>query len=189
MSVNGAQYAGITLIDEGGIRTLAATHDYPRLLDDVQRDVGQGPCLSAAWIQHIIRIDDLPEEMRWPRYRDAVVAQTPIRSVLSIRLADRGKAISALNFYADAAGAFDDDSVEQGLIFASHTVLTWTALDREQRFQSALASRDVIGQAKGMLMERFDIDAVAAFELLRKLSQERNVKLVEIAQRLIDADH
>ena len=84
-----------------------------------------------------------------------------------------------------SAGAFDDDSVELGLVYAAHTSVAWNSMRREQQFRSALASRDVIGQAKGMLMERFNIDAVAAFQLLRRLSQESNTRLVDIAERLV----
>lgn len=189
-SVPGAQYAGITLIDERGeIHSLAPTDDYPRLLDDVQRDVLEGPCLSAAWNQHTIHVDDLTVEDRWPRYRDAVLELTPIRSVLSFRLFGNDKRLAALNFYADTAGIFDDESIEIGLIFASHTSATWRAMNREEQFRSALASRDIIGQAKGILMERFNIDAVAAFTMLRRLSQETNAKVVDLAERLVTADH
>ncbi|MGN6337147.1 GAF and ANTAR domain-containing protein [Mycobacterium sp.] len=190
VSIPGAQYAGITLVEQGGdITTVAATHDFPRWLDDVQREVGEGPCLSAAWNQHTIRIDDLASDDRWPRYRDMALERTPVRSVLSFRLFDDGKVMGALNFHADGAGAFDDESIEVGLIFAANTTLAWNSMRREQQFQSALASRDIIGQAKGMLMERFDISAMAAFELLCRLSQQSNTRLADIAERLIAVDH
>jgi len=79
--------------------------------------------------------------------------------------------------------------VELGLIFATHTALTWNLLRRDEQFKSALASRDIIGQAKGMIMERFNIDAVQAFELLKRLSQNSNAPVAEIARRLVYADH
>lgn len=188
-SVPGARYGGITLVEDNGVSTLAATHDYATVLDDIQRDVNEGPCLSAAWDQHTIRIDDLTSETRWPRYRDAAVERTPVRSVISFRLFQEGSALAALNFYAESEGVFDDESVEIGLIFAAHTTVAWNLMRREHQFQSALASRDVIGQAKGVLMERFSIDAAAAFELLRKLSQQSNTKLADVAERLIALDH
>ena len=72
----------------------------------------------------------------------------------------------------------------EGLIFATHTALAWNMLRRDEQFRSALASRDVIGQAKGMLMERFGIDAVRAFDLLKRLSQDSNTPLHEVAERL-----
>lgn len=185
-SLPGAEYAGLTLVDAAGtITTLAATHRYVRMLDDIQRETGEGPCLSAAWNQHTIRVDDLATEARWPRYRDAAMAATPVRSVLSFRLFGAGKSVAALNFCAQSAGAFDDDALEMGLILAAHISLAWNVLRREEHFRSALGSRDVIGQAKGMLMERFGISAVAAFEMLRKLSQDSNTKLVDIAEKIV----
>lgn len=188
-SVPGAQYAGITVIDpSGAVSSLAPTHDYPAVLDGVQGSTGEGPCLSAAWMQHTILIDDLATETRWPRYRAEALDRTPVRSVLSFQLYTEGRESAALNFYAQSNGVFDEESVELGLLFAAHTSLAWNSLRRERQFRSALGTRDVIGQAKGILMERFDIDAVAAFDLLRKLSQENNTKLSDIAQRVVGTE-
>ncbi|WNG90324.1 GAF and ANTAR domain-containing protein [Mycobacterium sp. ITM-2016-00317] len=187
-SVPGAQYASVTVIDDG-VESLAATHPYPGLLDDVQREAGEGPCLSAAWNHQIIHIHNLSTDERWPRYRAAAMARTPVRSILSFRLHNEGRRLAALNLYAEATKAFDEESVELGLIYAAHTTVAWNAMRRHEQFRSALASRDVIGQAKGILMERFSIDAMAAFDLLRKLSQESNIKLVEVAERLIGIGH
>jgi hypothetical protein len=92
---------------------------------------------------------------------------------------------SALNFYAEDTGAFDGQPTDGAAAFASYATLAWTVLRRDVQFRRALASRDVIGQAKGMLMERFDVDAEAAFNLLRKLSQDSNVPLAEIARRFV----
>ena len=72
-----------------------------------------------------------------------------------------GGTTAALNFYAEPVNAFTDGSVNLGLIFATHTALVWNMMRRDQQFRSALVSRDIIGQAKGMLMERFDVDAGA----------------------------
>jgi len=190
MSVPGARSAGITLIDEEGqITTVGGTNGFAFTLDDIQRRTRQGPCLSAAWNQQSIVIDDVAAESRWPDYRDAALQETPVRSVLSLKLFSEGSSLSALNFYAESPGVFDDESVELAVVFAAHTTVAWNILRREDQFHSALASRDVIGQAKGILMERFDIDAYEAFELLRRLSQESNMRLVEIAQRLVISEH
>jgi AmiR/NasT family two-component response regulator len=168
---------------------VAATHTYPTRLEEIQRDVDEGPCLSAAWNQHIIRIDDLTSDMRWPRYQRTALELTPVRSIVSFQLSGDAKNIAALNLYAESAHAFDEESVELGLIFAAHTTVAWNTMRSKEQFTNALASRDLIGQAKGILMERFDINAVAAFELLRRLSQESNTKLVEIARRLASSEH
>ncbi|MCV7383663.1 GAF and ANTAR domain-containing protein [Mycolicibacter longobardus] len=181
-----AQHAGVTLTTSGGdVQTLSATDSYPTALDDIQRRQGEGPCLTAAWKHHVVRLDDISREARWPSYCREVAATTPIRSILAFELFTGRGTTGALNFYADTADAFDDDAVELGLILATHAALAWHMVRRDEQFRSALASRDVIGQAKGMVMERFGIDAVQAFELLKRLSQNMNTPLADVAQHLV----
>lgn len=187
-SVPGAQHAGITVTDRHHhIETHGATGQYPALLDDIQRRHGEGPCVSAAWQHHTMRIDDLATDQRWPRYREEALRRTPVRSVLSFDIFNDRQMAGALNFYAERAYAFGDESLEVGLAFATHAALAWNISRRDDQFRSALASRDIIGQAKGMLMERFGTDAVAAFDLLKRLSQETNTPVVEIAHRVVNA--
>jgi transcriptional regulator with GAF, ATPase, and Fis domain len=184
-----AQFAGITLVNRStGIRSASSTGPYPALLDEIQTRHGDGPCLTAAWENHMVHIDDLETETRWPAYCRDAVAETPARTVLSYQLFSDRSTMGALNFYANRPSVFDADAVELGLIVATHVALSWNLLRRDQQFRSALASRDVIGQAKGLIMERFTINAVQAFELLRRLSQQENIPLVEVARRLV-ADH
>jgi AmiR/NasT family two-component response regulator len=94
-----------------------------------------------------------------------------------------------LNFYAEHSNAFDDEAAELGLILATHTAVGWNMVRRDEQFRSALASRDIIGQAKGMVMERFKIDAVQAFELLKRLSQNSNTPLAAVARQLVESAH
>jgi putative methionine-R-sulfoxide reductase with GAF domain len=185
-AVPGAQSAGITVVGpHRDVRTLAATGPHPGLLDDVQRETGEGPCLSAAWDHHTIRIDDVFTDERWKLFRAAATERTPVRSVLSFVLFEDGKTMAALNLFSQLPHAFPNESTEVGLIYATHTVVAWNMVRREGQFRSALASRDVIGQAKGILMERFDIDAHRAFELLKKLSQDSNTHLADLAEQLV----
>lgn len=184
-----AQHAGITIASrEGKLHTAAATSEYPALLDKFQQLSGEGPCLSAAWEQHIIKIDDVETEQRWPVYCRDTREKTPIRSIMAFQLYADHQTMGALNFYSERAYAFDAEAVESGLIVATHAALAWNLLRRDEQFRSALASRDIIGQAKGMLMERFKIDAVQAFEVLKRLSQNSNTPLVDVAQELVTAD-
>jgi len=184
----GAQYAGITIACRNGkVRTVAATGQYPALLDEIQQRCGEGPCLSAAWEHHVIRIDDMEREKRWPAYcREA--RETPIRAVISFQLFADHNSMGALNFYAEQPDVFDEEAAEMGLILATHTALAWNMVQRDQQFRSALASRDIIGQAKGMIMERFKIDAVQAFELLKRLSQSSNTALAVVARQLVESE-
>lgn len=186
-TVPGAQYAGLTVVSrKKDVSTQASTHRYPRLLDELQQRFSEGPCLVAAWEHHTVHITDLTEDTRWPSYRRAALDLTPIRSILCFELFTSHQRLGALNVYADAPNAFDSDSVDVGVVFATHAALAWDSARREENFRSALMSRDVIGQAKGILMERFHIDAVRAFELLKKLSQESNTALAEVARRVTE---
>ena len=186
----GALHGGITIASRHGkVRTASATGRYPELLDEIQQRHDQGPCLSAAWEHHIIRINDMALENRWPAYCRDAIEETPIRSVMSFQLFADIHDMGALSFYAEEPNAFDDESAELGLIFATHIALAWNMSRRDEQFRSALASRDIIGQAKGMIMERFKIDAVPAFELLKRLSQNSNTPLVVVARQLVEAEH
>src|SRR5947209_8016581 len=189
--VPGARHAGITIAERGGsVRTAASsTSRYPAMLDKLQQTHRQGPCLSAAWQQHMIRIDDLAHEERWRAFSRDALEQTPIRSILSFQLFADQKSMGALNFYAEQPAIFDDDAVEAGLILATHAALAWKLVRREEQFRSALGSRDIIGQAKGMLMERFKIDAVQAFELLKRLSQNTNTPVAMVARQVVESEH
>ncbi|KBZ61300.1 hypothetical protein K875_04251 [Mycobacterium [tuberculosis] TKK-01-0051] len=105
--------------------------------------------------------------------------------MLSFRLFGFKHTAGSLNLYGSQTHAFGDESLEVGLTFANLLALAWNILQRNEQFRGAMASRDLIGQAKGMLMERFGMDAVEAFELLKRLSQESNTPVAEVALRLV----
>jgi hypothetical protein len=185
-SIQGADHAGITVVDRKGVfHTFAATHPYAVQLDRIQQGRREGPCVAAAWEYRTMLIDDLDADARWPRFCRDAVAKTPIRSVLSFQLFTEPHAMGALNFYAERPHAFGERSVEAGLIYAAHTTVAWYMVQRDDQFRAAVGSRDIIGQAKGMLMERFHIDAAQAFELLKRLSQESNTPLVRVAEQVV----
>jgi transcriptional regulator with GAF, ATPase, and Fis domain len=185
-SVPGADYAGITVSRRRRLsETVSATHRYPVLLDEIQNRSQQGPSLSAAALDEIVRIDDLADDDRWSSYRKEALAQTPVRSILSMPMFREGSTTSTLSFYAESTRAFDELSAQLGRIFATHAALVWNMMRRDQQFRTALVSRDVIGQAKGRMMERFNIDADAAFEMLKLMSQDSNTPIAQVAQRVV----
>ncbi|MBO0680742.1 GAF and ANTAR domain-containing protein [Mycolicibacterium sp. S2-37] len=187
--VPGAQYAGLTLASRNrGISTAAATDRYPTLLDEIQQRHQEGPCVSAAWEHHTVRIDDMHTEERWPHYRQDALNETPIRSILAFEVFVDNDTLGALNVYSEQPHAFSQEAIDLGVIFATHIALAWSVFRRSDQFRSALASRDIIGQAKGIVMERFRVGSVRAFDLITRLSQESNTKLVDIAQRIIDTN-
>ena len=111
--------------------------------------------------------------------------ETPIRSIMAFQMFIAGETMGALNVYAEQPHAFGQETRDIGLIFAAHSSVAWNSARRDEQFKRALASRDIIGQAKGMIMERYGVDAVQAFEVLRKLSQDSNVPLVQVATELV----
>jgi GAF domain-containing protein len=184
--VPGAQHAGVMVTQRRRLSdTAAATHRYPVLIDEIQNRCEQGPGLTAGALQEIIRVDDLLGDDRWPLYRQETLKHTPIRSILSLGLFKEGGTTATLSLYTEVANAFDDESVNVGLIFATHTGLVWNMMRRDQQFRSALASRDVIGQAKGRMTERFDIDDAQAFSMLKLMSQDSNTPIAQVAQRIV----
>jgi len=186
IEIPGAQYAGVTVTRNAKhIDTPAATHKWPILLDEIQQLHREGPCLTAAWEEKTIHVADLETDDRFPLYRRDALERTPIRSVMAFQMFIAGETMGALNVYAEQPNAFGQVSKDMGLIFAAHSSVAWNAARRDEQFKRALASRDVIGQAKGMIMERYGVDAVQAFDVLRKLSQDANVPLVRVATELV----
>lgn len=154
-------------------------------MDKIQQRHQEGPCLTAAWEEKTIHVADLETDDRFPLYRQDVLAETPIRTIMAFQLFIAGETMGALNVYAEEPDVFGDESRNIGLVFAAHSSVAWNSARRDEQFKNALASRDVIGQAKGMIMERYGVDAVQAFELLRKLSQDSNVALIKVATQLV----
>jgi GAF domain-containing protein len=145
-----------------------------------------GPCLQSARGYETVHVADFRSETRWPAFTQAVVERTPVRSSLSIQLFTDHEALGALTLYSEAVDAFDGSAVDQAWALAAHAAVALSSARRSEQFRSALASRDIIGQAKGMLMERYTIDARDAFALLSKLSQNSNTPVVELARQLAD---
>lgn len=187
IEIPGAQYAGVTVTrNRKHLDTPAATHKWPVLLDEVQQRHRQGPCLTAAWEEKTVHLANMETDERFPLYARDALAQTPIRSVMAFQLWIAGETMGALNVYAETANAFTEETRAIGLVFAAHSSVAWNAARRDEQFKKALASRDVIGQAKGMLMERYGVDAIQAFDLLRKLSQDSNTPLIQVASDLVE---
>lgn len=183
-SVPGTDDCGITLVvDRRTVESRSPTGDMPRLIDDLQQRLGEGPCLDAIYEHETVRIDDIGSEDRWPRF-SAEAPGLGMHSMLSFQLFVRGSTLGALNLYAREPHAFDEESESVGLVFASHGAIALAGAQAEEHLRAAIASRDLIGQAKGILMERFKVTADDAFQLLALTSSRTNRKLVDIAEEL-----
>ena len=185
--VEGADCADILIVTgRKHFHSLAATSELAEHLDDLQEQFGEGPCLDASFKYLVVRSDDLRTETRWPRFAKAAV-EAGVLGALSFQLYLDQESMGALNMFSSRSDAFGPVAEATAEVLAAHAAMAMSAARSQGQFASALATRDIIGQAKGMIMERFGIDAVAAFELLRKLSQDSNVTLAVVAQRLVDA--
>lgn len=184
--IPGVDAAGVLLIVKGGrFETHAPTSELPGKLDVLQQEFGEGPCVQAAIDELIVRSDDFETEQRWPRYSQAAV-EIGIRSGLSFKLYTSKDTAGALNLFAFRPNVFDAHAEAIGSVLAAHAAAAILAGRRGEQLESALTTRDLIGQAKGIIMERYQIDAVRAFDMLRELSQTSNIKLVDVAQRVVD---
>lgn len=188
-TIDGCDAAGIFVSRDGRVTTVASTDPIVVELDDLQIASDEGPCMDALAGGHPFA-SDLADDSRWPTFGPAA-ARAGIRSVLAFRLSE--EPVSALNLYARLPAAFGATDRAQGLIFAS---LAGLALDlageraddllRFANLQEALRTRELIGQAQGILIERERITSDQAFDVLRRASQHLNIKVREVALTLVE---
>jgi GAF domain-containing protein len=183
-TVPGADECGISyVIARKKVEPRAWTSDLPKALDALQGELGEGPCLDAIWTDLVVRVVDVSTEERWPGFTREAAARG-VGSLLCFQLFVEGDALGALNLYARRAGAFDAESEDVGLLFAAHAAVALAGAEHESNLLAAIDHRDLIGQAKGILMERHKLTAAQAFDLLVRTSSLTNRKLRDIADEL-----
>ncbi|OKH74653.1 GAF domain-containing protein [Mycolicibacterium goodii] len=161
-------HAGVTLLGEQGvIRSLAATNGHPLVLDNIQRQCGDGPAFTAALDPEFTLIDDLNGETRWPSFTARAVAATPIRSMLQLPLSGHGTASATLNLYSNRAGIFGDDTVAAGLVIAKSASQIFEVRRSRRRSRKA-TTRPVTDKAR-IPLPRHHLDAVAVIESRRSV--------------------
>jgi transcriptional regulator with GAF, ATPase, and Fis domain len=178
--------------DEGSISVVLGRKDVishnpsselPARVDALQEETGEGPCLDAVYNHQTVRVSNMAEESRWPHFARRA-QEAGAASMLSIQLYVEGDNLGALNLYGRRADAFTDESERIGLLFASHAAVAFAGAQKLEQLNEGLDTRDVIGQAKGILMERYKLTATQAFTLLVRASQSRNLKLRDVAYEL-----
>ncbi len=190
-TIDGCDFAGIFLLEQDVVTSPVHTDAIVDEVDALQQENGEGPCLDAIAHRQIFYADDPADDPRWPRFGPQADA-AGIRSVLALPLATNGSR-GALNLYARYPAAFGVADRAKGVILASLAGLAVSIArsheDEERRagnLNSALATRELIGQAQGILMERERITSDQAFDILRRASQHLNRKLRDVAQDLVD---
>jgi GAF domain-containing protein len=187
-TIDGCDHAGITFLKGKLPSTPASSNDVPPKVDAIQYETGEGPCLDAIRHQEVYQTGDLGQERRWPSFASRAQRETGVTSMLSFRLFVAGDTLGALNLYSKAHDAFDDEDRTVGSVFAAHAAIALSSALHDEQMEEALRSRDIIGQAKGMLMAREGVSADEAFDMLRRASQRLNVKLRDLASGMVRGD-
>ena len=180
-------------VDEGSVSVVlgrknvgsrAPSGDLPERIDALQMETGEGPCLEAAYEHRTVRVPDMAHETRWPLFAKRAT-EAGAKGMLSIQLWVEGDNLGALNLYSYEPNAFTDESENIGLLVASHAAVAFAEAEKSRQLHAAVDSRDIIGQAKGILMERHKITGEQAFIVLSMASQRSNTKLRDVADHLI----
>jgi GAF domain-containing protein len=193
-AVTGSQGAGVMLVGDDGLGFASASDDAVVQMELLQDRVETGACHEAFTTNQLVVVEDLVATDRWPRYRHRAVG-LGFRSVIGVPLNAAGQTIGVLNIYRHAPGAWSPTDIEAAEILAAmgagyvlHATELRAQHELADQLQTALVNRDIIGQAKGILMARHNVDADQAFEMLRQLSQSVNVKLRDVATHVIETD-
>jgi transcriptional regulator with GAF, ATPase, and Fis domain len=183
--IHGASGAAITLLHHRKVTSPAHSDETARRVGTAESDTGEGPCVDTSRREVTLRSNDLRGETRWPKWA-AVAVENGVLSVMSFQLFVQDDRMGALNVFADTADVFDDDAENTGLLLASHAAVAMAGTRNAEHLRLAVDTRDLIGQAKGILMERYKIRSDEAFNLLVVASQHSNRKLRDVAEHLAE---
>lgn len=189
-TVAGADAGGISMTTDDGVISRNPSTETVTKLDGLQSELGEGPCVTA--MQHPPRdgtvvVVDLAggDGTRWPRFAPQAV-EAGYRAMLSCELHTGDRTRAALNLYAAEPNAFDADARLTAALFSVPAAMLLYGSGQTQHLLRAVDSRDLIGQAKGILIERFEIGSDQAFQMLVTSSQDTNMKLVDVAQWVVN---
>jgi GAF domain-containing protein len=190
--VEGCDRAAIGVLTGDRFRGVAATDDVARLIDVLQNEADEGPCLEAS-ADKVVQLDnDITQASEWPRLAAALVDRTPVRAVLAVPLVDEDRRSGALNIFADHPNAFTKDSVTTAAILAGFASVSLAAADSSARateLEAGLLTSREIGAAVGILMATHRISQEEAFDMLSQASQRLNRKLRDIASGIVRGEN
>ena len=182
-------YAGVALYTRGSRPEVAAVTD-PVVADvyDLQLSSDTGPLVTALRDRTTVLIRDTSTDERWPAWAEKVAA-LGVRSVLDVPMAtgaQPGRTVGVLGLYSPDPDAFSEDDEAIAHILARHASVALASARHEETMAQAVDARKLVGQAMGILMERFDVDGDRAFAILKRYSQDTNTKLRDVAQHLVN---
>lgn len=181
-----ADHGGITLIGrKGKLETIAPSDPVVATVAKLQEELDEGPCRDSAWREHTLVSQDLTQDDRWPMWAPKAVAHG-IRSVLAAELTDvDGRRVGAIDVYWSSPRSVGRDDIGFAQVAARHAAVALVSAINEANLNVALDTRKRIGIAQGILMERYDLDVEQAFSLLRRYSQDYNLKLRQVAETVV----
>ena len=188
--VAGCEHASLMLRRGKGYVSVASTDEIARRIDEIEIEVGEGPCVDAIEEEAYQHDADLTTASSpWPTFRERILAETPVRSAIGYRLLVEGAKVGALNIFSEQPGGLTTDSADQGAVlaaFASVALMALAARDDAESLRKGLESNREIGKAVGLLMAAHKVSAEQAFDILRRTSQDLNVKLASVATEVIE---
>lgn len=188
--IDGCDRASLLLRVRDSYVTVAATDEVARAIDQIEIQVGEGPCVDAITDEAYQHDPDLTDDdSPWPAFTARVVAETPVRTAIGYRMFIEGAKVGALNLFGDTPGGLTADAADQGAVLASFAGVAITSLhyrDEAESLRAGLKSNREIGKAVGLLMAAHKVSADAAFEILRRTSQDLNMKLAVVAERVVE---
>lgn len=181
-------HVGISLaLRDGTIETPASSDEFAAKLDQIQADVGEGPCVFAAEAETIVRVEPARHEQRWPSFINLAVP-LGLRSSLSVRMLSDDDTMGALNLYSTSSDTICLETTHLADLFAAQAAVALGWMRREDELTTAMESRRTIGMALGIIMQRFDVDDARAFRYLTRVSNDHNTKLRDVAAQVVQ-DH
>ncbi|WP_371621503.1 GAF and ANTAR domain-containing protein [Streptomyces sp. NBC_01116] len=187
--VEGCDAAGILILRDGQVQTLAATGPMAEESHRLQERMREGPCFDAARRrdgERVFRIGDMTAfQQRWPAFAPRA-AELGIGSMMGFLLFADEENLGALNLYSRLPGCFTETSETAGWVLASHAAVALSSARHQAQLTEAVATRHVIGEAMGILMARHRIPENEAFNALRRHSQDSNMKLREVARQVTE---
>jgi GAF domain-containing protein len=184
-TIEPAEHAGLILVLRGRLVPQATLGEPPQVLDLLQQHTGAGPCIDAARDQAVINVDNTLTDPRWPQFSERAAA-LGVFSMLCLPLWVDRLRLGTLSLYGEKPDAFGSQHRQLTDLYAAHAAIALADAQRTDRLQQAMRNRDIIGQAKGILIERLKLTPDAAFACLSQASQRLNLKLVTVAQNLVE---
>ncbi|MCX2968402.1 MULTISPECIES: GAF and ANTAR domain-containing protein [Streptomyces] len=185
--VDGCEHAGVLVVeDRERVRTLSATSELVRVSDRYQAEVAEGPCFDAARnLEEVYRITDMRQAGEsWPRYAPRA-RELGIGSMMGFLLFTQEGSLGSLDVYSSRPNAFSQSSEHAGWVLASHAAVAFSSARSHAQLETALETRAEIGEAIGIVMERYKVSEEQAFGVLRRSSQHNNIKLRDVARTVV----